>query len=91
MFKEKPAMTDNGMFDLSGKVALVTGGGSGLGRSICTAMAEYGADVVCVGRTPHKLEGTLERLGSFGTRSLAITADVTDPVQLGNMVDEAVR
>lgn len=84
-------MTDKGMFDLSGKVALVTGGGSGLGRSICLAMAEYGADVVCVGRTLHKLEGTLERLADFGTRSLAITTDVTDPIQLEDIVEKAVR
>lgn len=83
-------MTDRGIFDLSGKVALVTGGGSGLGRSICRAMAEYGANVVCVGRTMHKLEGTLELLNEYGARNIAIEADVSDPAQLSNMLERTV-
>ena len=83
-------MTDKGMFDLSGKVALVTGGGSGLGRSISKAMAEYGANVVCVGRTMQKLEGTLELLNGYGARNIAIEADVSDPAQLSDMVERTV-
>lgn len=79
------------MFDLSGKVALVTGGGSGLGRSICAAMAEYGANVVCVGRTMQKLEGTLALLNEYGTKNIAIAADVSDPEQLSGMVDKTLR
>jgi NAD(P)-dependent dehydrogenase (short-subunit alcohol dehydrogenase family) len=84
-------MTEKGIFDLSGKVALVTGGGSGLGRSMCEAMAEYGADVVCVGRTGKKIEETIELIQGFGTRTMAITADVADQAQVQSMVDKTVK
>lgn len=72
-------MVEKGLFDLTGKVALITGGGSGLGRSICNVMAAYGADVVCAGRTRPKLEQTVEGLKRYGTRTLDVTADVADP------------
>jgi NAD(P)-dependent dehydrogenase (short-subunit alcohol dehydrogenase family) len=84
-------MADKGIFDLSGKVALVTGGGSGLGRSICEAMAEYGANVVCVGRTTKKIEETVDLIKGYGTRTMAITADVADQVQIERMVNQTVR
>jgi NAD(P)-dependent dehydrogenase (short-subunit alcohol dehydrogenase family) len=84
-------MTEKGMFDLSGKVAVVTGGGSGLGRSICAAMAEYGADVVCVGRTGKKIEGTIDLIKGFDTKTIAITADVADQAQVQSMVDKTVK
>src|SRR4030043_2189102 len=84
-------MVDKGIFDLSGKVALVTGGGSGLGRSICEAMAEYGADVVCVGRTGKKIEETIDLIKGYGTRTMAITADVADQAKVQGMVDQTVR
>ena len=66
-----------GIFDLSGKVVVVTGGGSGLGRTICEAVAEYGADVVCVGRSPEKLDETLRLIARRGGRNLALSADLT--------------
>ena len=84
-------MPEKGMFDLSGKVALVTGGGSGLGRSICEAMAEYGADVVCAGRTGKKLEETIDLIKGYGIRTMAITADVSDQVQVEGMVDQTIK
>ncbi len=84
-------MSEKGMFDLSGKVVLVTGGGSGLGRSICEAMAEYGANVVCVGRTGKKIEETIDLIKDFGTRTMAITADVADQAQVQSMVDKTVK
>ncbi len=84
-------MSEKGMFDLSGKVALVTGGGSGLGRSICEAMAEYGGDVVCVGRTGKKIHETIDLIKGFGTRTMAITADVTDQTQIERAVDKTIK
>ena len=84
-------MAGKGIFDLSGKVALVTGGGSGLGRSICEAMAEFGADVVCVGRTGTKLEETIDLIKGFGTKTMAITADVADLIQIQGMVDQTIK
>lgn len=82
---------DKGIFDLAGKVALVTGGGSGLGRSICSAMAEYGADVVCVGRTGKKIEETVDMIKGFGNRTLAIKADVADQAQVEGMAEKALK
>jgi hypothetical protein len=48
--KEDKQVTANSIFDLSGKVALITGASRGLGRAFAEGMAEFGADVACVGR-----------------------------------------
>lgn len=122
-----------GIFDLSGRVAVVTGGGSGLGRTISEVLAAYGANVVVVGRSAEKLEETLSRLGGTGAeqgptggvvggertavgdpgcsgagpagrslddgnrselraldRHLAVTADLTKPDDIDNMVGRIV-
>jgi NAD(P)-dependent dehydrogenase (short-subunit alcohol dehydrogenase family) len=67
------------IFDLSGRVALVTGGGSGLGRAFCEAMAKYGADVACIGRTESKLKETVKLIKQYGHKAIAIKADVSRP------------
>ncbi|OFW57948.1 MAG: hypothetical protein A2133_07625 [Actinobacteria bacterium RBG_16_64_13] len=74
------------IFDLTGKAAVVTGGGSGLGRVICEALARYGANVVCVGRSADKLQDTLASISGRGHRNLALTADVTEPGDIEAMV-----
>jgi NAD(P)-dependent dehydrogenase (short-subunit alcohol dehydrogenase family) len=64
--------------ELSGKVALVTGAGSGLGRATAIRLAEEGADVVLVSRTQEELDAVARIARDGGRRALAIAADVSD-------------
>ena len=72
------------LFDISGRVAMVTGGGSGLGREFCKVLAEFGADVVCADLYKNLAEETCEIIKKYGHRTLAIEVDVTkyDQVQV---------
>jgi 3-oxoacyl-[acyl-carrier protein] reductase len=83
-------MERSNIFNLSGRVALITGGGSGLGRAFCESMAEYGADVACIGRTEQNLKETVELISRFGHRVIAIKADVSKPEEVEYMVNEVV-
>jgi NAD(P)-dependent dehydrogenase (short-subunit alcohol dehydrogenase family) len=66
------------MFDLSGKVAVITGAASGLGAAISEAMAEAGADVTCVDLDQDGLRVTAGRIEALGRRALTVRCDVTD-------------
>ena len=66
-------------FSLDGKIALVTGGSKGIGRSIALAYAEHGADVAIVARGREALEGTCKEIEERGRRALAVPADLGDP------------
>lgn len=78
------------LFDLSGKVALVTGGGGGLGRLFCTTLAEAGADVSVVDVDREGAEETSETLRKCGRKSVALKTDVSDPEDVQQMVDQTV-
>jgi NAD(P)-dependent dehydrogenase (short-subunit alcohol dehydrogenase family) len=67
------------MFDLSGKVALVTGGGRGLGRGMALALAEAGADVVVTSRNEAELDESVRQLGAYAGDPLAVPADLSTP------------
>ena len=75
-------------FDLSGKVAVVTGANTGIGQAIAIALAEAGADVACVGRTP--AEDTVAKIRALGRKAEIVSADLSkiEPVQ--RIVDETV-
>ena len=64
------------MTRLAGKVALITGGGTGIGRAIALAFAREGAKVAVAGRRKEKLEETLRELKKQGSVGLAIVCDV---------------
>lgn len=75
------------MFDLSGKVALVTGASSGMGRATAIALANQGAKVVAAARRMDKLEALVAEIKSRGKEALAVQMDVTKR----NEVDAAVH
>jgi len=75
------------LFDLTGKVAIVTGGGSGLGRQMAEALAEAGADLVLCARKVERCEEVAAEVEKLGRRALALSCDVRDPAQ----VEEVVR
>ena len=81
------------MFDaqlLKGKKIVVTGGGTGLGKSMATRFAELGADLVITSRRQNVIDETAKELSKHGGKVLAISCDVRDPDQVEAMVKETV-
>lgn len=79
----------NSLFDLSGKCAVVTGASKGLGRGIALALAEAGADIVGVDRTPE--DETAEEVRQIGRRFHIIEADLSTADGIPGIVTEAER
>ncbi|MEO3946659.1 2-dehydro-3-deoxy-D-gluconate 5-dehydrogenase KduD [Gorillibacterium sp. CAU 1737] len=75
-------------FDLSGNTALVTGSARGLGQGIALALAEAGADLICVSLTSS--EETVRSAEAFGGKALGIEADLGDHSKLQGVFDEAL-
>lgn len=77
-------------FGLTGKVAVITGGGKGIGAAIATAFADAGADVALTARTAADVESVAQAVRDRGRRALAFPADVNDVGALTALVDATV-
>lgn len=78
-------------FGLDGRVALVTGAASGIGRSVALAIAGSGAAVACLDLPSTGLETTVEEINDNRGTAIAVAADVTDADQMSTAVDQVVR
>lgn len=78
-------------FDLTGKVAIVTGGTKGLGYGMAVTFAKYGADVVVASRTASDCQRVEEELKTLGHRALGIPTDVSKSDQVDNLISKTVE
>jgi 7-alpha-hydroxysteroid dehydrogenase len=74
-------------FDLTGRVAVVTGAGKGIGAGCAIGLAEAGADVALAARTAADLDAVAARITALGRRAITVPTDVTDSDQLTTLVD----
>jgi len=81
---------DSTLFTLEGKVAIVTGAGRGIGKSIALGLADAGADVVVCARTAADVEATAEEIRAKGRRSLPLPTDVRLAEQIASLVEKSV-
>lgn len=79
------------MFDLTGKVALITGASSGIGRASALALSSQGAKVVVAARRLDKLEALAAEIKSHGKEALAVHMDVTKKEDIANAVAQTVK
>jgi len=80
-----------GLFDLSGKVAVVTGGGRGIGRAITETLATHGADLVICGRSREPLEKTVQEIRSRGRKAAWYRVDVSDEMDVIKLRDAVAQ
>jgi len=75
---------------LDGKVAVVTGGGTGIGKGIATALAAEGAKTVIAARNAQRLNRAAQEIKNLGSTVVAVPTDVTDEAQVGNLFKRTV-
>jgi NAD(P)-dependent dehydrogenase (short-subunit alcohol dehydrogenase family) len=87
----REAIMPSNLFDLTGRVAVVSGAAQGLGRAMATALAEAGADILLADRNAAGARATAEQLTALGRRAVAIGCDVSEPAQIRTLFAELDR
>ena len=80
----------SGKHRLEGKVAIITGGGTGLGKVMALTLAKAGADIVVAGRRVPPIEQTAKEVRDLGRRALAIPTDVADSEQCNRLIERTL-
>ena len=83
-------MNNETLFDLTGKVAVVTGGGDGIGKASCEILAAAGASVVVSDISLEKAQAVAEGIKANGGKSAAVVCNVHDSDDLSNLIEFAV-
>jgi NAD(P)-dependent dehydrogenase (short-subunit alcohol dehydrogenase family) len=78
-------------FNLKGKVAIVTGGGRGIGKAISLGLAGAGASVVVCSRTQKEIDGVADEIRKMGAKAMAVVTDLTVNEQIENLVNITIR
>ena len=79
-------MTSKDLFDLNGKVALITGGNGGLGLGMALGLAGAGADIAIAARNPDKTSDAIKQIENIGVRAISVPTDVTQELEIESMV-----
>jgi len=79
-------VTSKDLFDLKGKVALITGGNGGLGLGMALGLAGAGADIAVAARNPDKTSDAIKQIENIGARAISVPTDVTQELEIESMV-----
>jgi len=79
------------LFDLGGKVAIVTGAGRGIGRTLALGLARHGADVVAVSRTLPQVENVASEIAALGRKGIALKVDTSSKADVDRMVAKTLE
>jgi NAD(P)-dependent dehydrogenase (short-subunit alcohol dehydrogenase family) len=90
MSEKQAARSVKELFDLSGRVAIITGGSIGLGRQMAEALSEMGCNLVLCARKKERCEETAHDMEKYGVRALACACDVKNQASVQQMADAAI-
>ncbi len=91
MTRKASIMRTSELFDLTGKVAVIPGGGGAIGGALAVGLAGAGAAVTVAGRSQERVEAAVGRVVDAGGRALAVSADATSADDAQRVIDETVR